>query len=167
MAKPQEEERREINERLMKLQDAASLFCFQCAKCTSGCEAHKLLELEPHRVVGLLQRGLIDELVNSDIIWTCLSCLKCKERCPNNVSPVDILFAVKNMAVANGREVPGKYTEMLQSLLNIGLIQDTQEIAARDGTLKKREELALPPLIKPSDMTNLQSILTNLVIEKV
>jgi heterodisulfide reductase subunit C len=167
MAKPQEEARREINERLMKLQDDASLYCFQCAKCTSGCEAHKLLELEPHRIVGLLQRGLIDELVNSDIVWTCLSCLKCKERCPNRVSPVDIIFAVKNLAVANGREVPGKYTEILQSVLFVGLMQDETEVAAKDGSLKKRENLGLPPLSKPADMTCLQATLTNLAVEKV
>lgn len=167
MAMPQEEVRNEINERLIKLQDVASFFCFQCAKCTSGCEAYKLLELEPHRVVGLLQRGLIDELINSDIIWTCLSCLKCKERCPNKVSPVDILFALKNMAVASDREVPGKYTEILQSVLSIGLMQDETEVAARDGSLKKRDSLGLPSLLKIADMTSLQATLTNLAVEKV
>ena len=112
MAEVQAELRREINERLKKLQDDASDYCFQCAKCTSGCEAHKLLELEPHKIVALLKRGLIDELVNSDIIWTCMTCLKCKERCPQKVAPVDILFALKNKAVADGKQVPGKYTEI-------------------------------------------------------
>ena len=167
MARPQEEVRQEINERLMKLQDAASAYCFQCAKCTSGCEAHKLLELEPHRVVGLLQRGLIDELVNSDIVWTCLGCLKCKERYPNKVSPVDILFAAKNMAVASDMEVSGKYTEILQSVLSIGLMQDETEVAARDGSLKKRDTLGLPSLLKIKDMATLQATLTNLAVEKV
>jgi len=72
MGEPQKDIKNEINTRLKKLQGEISEFCYQCAKCTSGCEAHKLLELEPHKIVALLKRGLIDELVNSDVIWTCM-----------------------------------------------------------------------------------------------
>jgi len=50
MGESQAELRKEINDRLSRLQDEVSDYCFQCAKCTSGCEAHKLLELEPHKV---------------------------------------------------------------------------------------------------------------------
>ena len=99
MGEPQTALRNEINDRLCKLQDEISDYCFQCAKCTSGCEAHKLLELEPHKMVALLKRGLIDEMINSDVIWTCMSCFKCRERCPQKVAPVEILFALKNIAV--------------------------------------------------------------------
>ena len=134
MGEPQAELRREINERLSKLRDEISDYCFQCAKCTSGCEAHKLLELEPHKIVALLKRGLIDELVNSDVIWTCMSCFKCKERCPQRVAPVDILFSLKNLAVLSGKEIPGKYTAMLQSVLSIGLIQDVQSVTTNVAT---------------------------------
>ena len=58
MGEPQSDLRKELNDRLTKLQDEISDYCFQCAKCTSGCEAHKLLELEPHKIVALLKRGL-------------------------------------------------------------------------------------------------------------
>ncbi|MBN1390077.1 MAG: 4Fe-4S dicluster domain-containing protein, partial [Candidatus Thermoplasmatota archaeon] len=92
MAEAQAADRQEINIRLQRLREEVSDHCYQCAKCTSGCEAHKLLELEPHRIVALLKSGLIDELINSDIIWTCMSCFKCKERCPQKVAPVNILF---------------------------------------------------------------------------
>ena len=64
MGESQVELRKEINDRLSKLQDEISDYCYQCAKCTSGCEAHKLLELEPHKIIALLKRGLIDEMVN-------------------------------------------------------------------------------------------------------
>ena len=167
MAEAQAELRREINERLKKLQDDVSDYCFQCAKCTSGCEAHKLLELEPHKIVALLKRGLIDELVNSDIIWTCMGCLKCKERCPQKVAPVDILFALKNKAVADGKQVPGKYTEILQSILSIGLLQDAQDVPTNSGESKNRKDFDLPPIAKPADMTNLQMTLSSMAVEKI
>lgn len=159
--------RKEINERLSKLQDEISDYCFQCAKCTSGCEAHKLLELEPHKIVALLKRGLIDELVNSDIIWTCMSCFKCRERCPQKVAPVDILFALKNMAVASGKQIPGKYTAMLQSILSIGLIQDVQSVTTRNNKTVKRDDLGLPGVSKPVDAAKFQMILSKLAVEKV
>ena len=167
MAEVQAELRREINERLKKLQDDASDYCFQCAKCTSGCEAHKLLELEPHKIVALLKRGLIDELVNSDIIWTCMTCLKCKERCPQKVAPVDILFALKNKAVADGKQVPGKYTEILQSILSIGFLQDAQDVPTNSDESKNRKDFDLPPIAKPTDMTSLQMTLSSMAVEKI
>lgn len=167
MAKGQIDIRKEINNRLTKLQNQISDYCFQCAKCTSGCEAHKLLELEPHKIVALLKRGLIDEMVNSDIIWTCMSCFKCWERCPQKVAPVEILFALKNIAVASGKQIPGKYTAMLQSVLSIGLIQDIQNVTDRKNNNITREKLNLPKISKPLDTAKFQMSITKLAVEKI
>jgi len=167
MGAPQSDLRNEISNRLSKLQDEISEYCYQCAKCTSGCEAHKLLELEPHKIVALLKRGLINELVNSDVIWTCMTCLKCRERCPQRVAPVEVLFALKNMAVASGKQIPGKYTAMLQSILTMGLIQDIQQISTRTNTTVKREDLNLPPLSKPVDATKFQAGIMKIAMEKI
>ncbi|MCD6469049.1 MAG: 4Fe-4S dicluster domain-containing protein [Thermoplasmata archaeon] len=167
MAEAQVELREEINNRLLRLQNELSDYCFQCAKCTSGCEAHKLLELEPHKIMALLKRGLIDEMVNSDVIWTCMSCFKCRERCPQKVSPVDVLFALKNLAVMGGKQIPGNYTSMLQSILSMGLIQDVQEVQTRDMKTRRREDLGLPRVSKPKDASKFQMVLTKLAVEKV
>jgi len=167
MGESQTEIRREINQRLNKLLNEISDYCYQCAKCTSGCEAHKLLELEPHDIVALTKRGLIDEMVNSDIIWTCMSCFKCRECCPQKVAPVEILFALKNMAVASGKQIPGNYTNMLQSVLSIGLLQDIKSITTRDNKTITRKELGLPEISKPSDPTKFQAMLSKVAVEKV
>jgi len=167
MSESQTQIKKEINERLNKLQDEISEYCYQCAKCTSGCEAHKLLELEPHKIVALLKRGLIDEMVNSEIIWTCMSCFKCRERCPQKVAPVEILFALKNMAVASGKQIPGKYTAMLQSVLSVGLLQDIKSITTKDNKSISRSDLKLPEISKPTDQTKFQMMLSKLAVEKV
>ena len=167
MGEPQKDIKNQINNRLKKMQDEISEFCYQCAKCTSGCEAHKLLELEPHKIVALLKRGLIDELINSDIIWTCMSCFKCRERCPQKVAPVEILFALKNIAVASGKAIPGKYSAMLQSILSIGLIQDVQTISTLDNQTISRNDLNLPNLSKPIDSNKFQLVLSKIAIEKI
>jgi heterodisulfide reductase subunit C len=167
MGESQVQLKEEINQRLSKLKDEISDYCFQCAKCTSGCEAHKLLELEPHKIVALLKRGLIDEMVNSEVIWTCMSCFKCRERCPQKVAPVEILFALKNMAVASGKQIPGNYTAMLQSILTIGLVQDVKSVTTHDNKTKNRSELGLPEISKPVDTTKFQMMLSKIAIEKV
>ncbi|HHD16734.1 MAG TPA: 4Fe-4S dicluster domain-containing protein [Euryarchaeota archaeon] len=167
MAEAQSDLRSEINQRLERLILGVSDYCYQCAKCTSGCESHKLLELEPHQIVALLKRGLIDEMVNSEIIWTCMSCFKCKERCPQKVPPVDILFALKNLAVLTGKKVPGDYTQMLQSVMSIGYIQDRQTVPTRSGDTVKREDLGLPVLSGLQDPNGFQNIITASAVEKI
>ncbi len=167
MSESQTAIKNEINQRLSKLRNEASDYCYQCAKCTSGCEAHKLLELEPHKIIALLKRGLIDEMINSEVIWTCMSCFKCRERCPQKVAPVEVLFALKNMAVATGKQIPGNYTAMLQSILSIGLIQDVKSVTTRDNKTKNRSELGLPEISKPVDTTKFQMVLAKLAVEKV
>lgn len=167
MGEPQSNLKKELNDRLTKLQDEVSDYCFQCGKCTSGCEAHKLLELEPHKIVALLKRGLLNELLNADVIWTCMSCMKCRERCPQRVAPVDILFALKNMTVASGKQIPGKYTAMLQSIISLGLIQDIQQTVTKSNKTIKRDELGLPPLSKPVDITKFQTEIMKIAMEKV
>lgn len=167
MGEPQSQLRAEINERLKKLQGEVSDYCFQCGKCTSGCEAHKLLELEPHKIVALLKRGLIDEMVNSEVIWTCMSCFKCRERCPQKVAPVEILFALKNMAVASGKQIPGNYTAMLQSVLSIGLLQEVKSVTTKESKTKTRNDLGLPEISKPVDTTKFQMMLSKIAVEKI
>ena len=167
MAEPQTTIKKEINNRLSKLEAEISDYCFQCGKCTSGCEAHKLLELEPHKIVALLKRGLIDEMVNSDVIWTCMSCFKCFERCPQKIAPVEILFGLKNLAVASGKQIPGNYTSLLQSVLSMGLIQGELGVSTIDGEIKKRENLKLSPLSKPVDAATFQKVLTKIALEKI
>jgi heterodisulfide reductase subunit C len=167
MSESQVNQKKEINERLEKLRDEASEYCYQCAKCTSGCEAHKLLELEPHKIVALLKRGLIDEMINSDVIWTCMSCFKCRERCPQKIAPVDILFALKNMAVASGKQVPGNYTALLQSVLSTGLIQDIKNVSTKDNKTKKRSDFNLPEISKPKDPTKFQKMISKIAVEKL
>ena len=92
-------------------------------------------------------------MVNSDVIWTCMSCFKCRERCPQRVAPVDVLYALKNLSVLQGKQIPGKFTSMLQSILSLGLIQGVQEVTTRDNQTIKRDTLGLPPLVTPDGAT--------------
>ncbi len=159
MTMPEKEKQERIKKILTKLQENIPDYCFQCAKCTSGCEAMKLLELEPHKIMSMTKLGFIDELINSDIIWTCITCYKCKERCPQKVAPVEVLYSLKNIAIASGKQVPGEYSNILQSVLASGLIQSVQEVRTRDLDTKTREGLGLPAVPKLIDLAKFQQVL--------
>lgn len=165
MGLPEEEQKKIAANIIEKIGIEKAEFCYQCAKCTSGCEAMKLLELEPHRIMGLVKIGFIDELINSEIIWMCVTCMKCKERCPQNMSPVDVLFALKNMVVKAGKQIPGDYSNMLQTVLGTGLVQGVQEVRTKDNQVKKREDFGLGEVSKPKDMGKFMQVLMKVAME--
>jgi heterodisulfide reductase subunit C len=96
-----------------------------------------------------------------------MSCFKCRERCPQKVAPVEILFALKNLAVASGKQIPGNYTALLQSVLSIGLLQDVKSVTTRDNKTKSRSDLDLPEISKPTDPAKFQTMLSKIAVEKI
>jgi heterodisulfide reductase subunit C len=59
--------------------------CYQCGCCTSGCPIGEAMDPPPSKGIRLLQLGRADELLGSDGIWMCASCLVCGTRCPRGV----------------------------------------------------------------------------------
>ena len=100
----------------------------------------------------MVQRGLVEELLRSGVIWMCALCLKCKERCPNGVAPCDIILELRNIAVERGLPFPEGYSTLMFSVLEQGMIQAPQEVATRQMELVDREKLGLPSAASPRDM---------------
>lgn len=148
MAKPNREMQRKI---LSKLWEAHPDECFQCMRCTSGCTSLKLLELKPHEITLLVNSGFVEELASSDIIWTCASCLKCRERCPQKASPYNTIIALRNLAVEKEAKVPEAYMKAVAQILESGLMQPEQTVTSRDMQSFNREKLGLPKMHYPDD----------------
>jgi heterodisulfide reductase subunit C len=148
MAKPAAELRLKA---FCKVWAAKPVDCFQCMRCTSGCTSLKLLELKPHEIVDLIKFGFVDELLASDLVWTCATCLKCKERCPQRASPYDLIMAVRNIAVEREAKVPEFYMKAVGQILETGLLQSVQKITTRKMETFDRDSLGLPKITLPSD----------------
>ncbi len=129
---------------LAKIGEQKPYNCFQCIRCTSGCPSMKMLELKPHEIVNLARLGFIEELITSGIVWTCATCLKCKERCPQAVAPVDLIFALRNLAVEKEAKVPESFLHSLSAILETGFIQKPQNTVTRKLEKVNREKLGLP-----------------------
>ena len=143
MAKPNKELQKRI---LSGLWEVHPDECFECIRCTSGCTSLKLLELKPHEIILLVNSGFVEEIVSSDIIWACASCLKCRERCPQKASPYDIIVALRNLAVEREVKIPEAYMKAVAQILETGLIQQVQTVTSRKMQHFNREKLGLPKI---------------------
>ncbi|MGQ9506293.1 MAG: 4Fe-4S dicluster domain-containing protein [Candidatus Bathycorpusculaceae bacterium] len=161
MAKSNAETREKI---LSKLGKRELVNCFQCMKCTSGCTALKLLELKPHEIVKLVNLGFVDELVSSDIIWTCATCLKCVERCPQKASPYHVIIALRNLAVEREAKVPEGYMKAVSQILESGLAETVQKVVTNRMETFDRESLKLPRITPPKE--SFQSAFMKMLEEK-
>lgn len=148
MAKPNKELQKKI---LSGLWEVHPDECFQCMRCTSGCTSLKLLELKPHEIILLVNSGFVEEIVSSDIIWACASCLKCRERCPQKASPYDIIVALRNLAVEREVKIPEAYMKAVAQILETGLIQQVQTVTSREMQHFNREKLGLPKIQYAAD----------------
>ncbi|MEM1995171.1 MAG: 4Fe-4S dicluster domain-containing protein [Nitrososphaerales archaeon] len=127
--------------------------CYQCMKCTSGCPAAKVSEYKPHMMVILTKAGLAEEVMKSGIIWACSMCLKCKEYCPQDVAPFDVVTALKNVAISKGYRPPEMLVGMSNNVLDYGCIMDKpMTITTTDFEEVSRKSLGLPDIVHPKDM---------------
>lgn len=136
---------------LAKLRGKELLNCFLCIKCTSGCTALKLLELKPHEIEKLVNLGFVDELISSDIIWTCATCLKCIQRCPQKASPYHVIMVLRNLAVEREAEVPEAYMKAVSQILENGLAEPFHKVTTRKMETHDRGTLNLPKIKGPKE----------------
>lgn len=69
--------------------------CYQCGCCTAGCPIGQAMEPPPSKAIRLLQLGRTKELLESEGIWLCASCLVCGTRCPRGVDYARIAEACR------------------------------------------------------------------------
>jgi heterodisulfide reductase subunit C len=98
--------------------------CMKCGKCSGRCPAFNDMDIKPHQFVSMLCQGKIDQLLESQAIWNCLSCMACVERCPRGVAPAAVVEAVRETVVrmqgANGikaEEIPPIVDELIPQQL--------------------------------------------------
>ena len=81
--------------------------CFSCQSCTTVCpvvknyeQPEEVLGLLPHQIMCSLGLGLTELASGAKMIWDCLTCYMCQENCPQQVDVCDLLYQLKNIAVA-------------------------------------------------------------------
>jgi heterodisulfide reductase subunit C len=114
--------------------------------------------------VKLVNLGFVDELASSDIIWTCVTCLKCVQRCPQKASPYHVIMALRNLAVEREVKVPEGYLKAVSQILETGLIEAVQKVVTKKMETFDRESLKLPKISPPRE--SFQSAFMKIMEEK-
>lgn len=70
------------------------LACNQCGKCSAGCPVAFSMDLLPSQIIRMAQLG-IEEVLESQTIWTCAACLTCVARCPKGIDLPRIMEALR------------------------------------------------------------------------
>ena len=86
---------KEMAKEIIRRSGVNPLKCMKCGKCSGTCPAYEDMDYHPHQFVSMVQKGRINELLQSKSIWTCLSCFACIERCPRSVEPAKLIEAVR------------------------------------------------------------------------
>lgn len=145
-------------------------YCHQCGKCSSGCPAASFLDFRPRKILAMVQLGMIEELLKSEVIWSCAQCLACKERCPRDATPYDVIQALQNLTFNLNLPVPDVYPVLINSILKNGVVQTptkvrvwrqlpTKDVAKGEFEFRDRFSLGLPQLKKPAEMQKLAQAL--------
>jgi heterodisulfide reductase subunit C len=77
------------------------LACNQCGKCSAGCPVVAVMDILPSQVIRMAQLGM-EEVLESDTIWICASCLTCVTRCPKGVDLPRLMEALRQIALRRG-----------------------------------------------------------------
>jgi heterodisulfide reductase subunit C len=117
-------------------------YCYQCGACVGDCPAAKYSkQFNPRKIMLMAVMGMKERLVCKDsIIWECTNCYNCYERCPQDVRPVEVIVALKNMITEAGLE-PEEVKQIVDSVKKKGRTVDISDLVNR-----RRKELGLEPL---------------------
>lgn len=74
--------------------------CIQCGTCSSTCPVSVYMDQTPRRIIAMTRAGFKDDVLASNTIWLCSSCYACTVECPKSLRITDIMYALKQKAIA-------------------------------------------------------------------
>jgi heterodisulfide reductase subunit C len=73
--------------------------CYQCRKCAAGCSVGDETGcFTPNLLIRAVVLGDRETALNNQLVWKCVSCYTCGERCPNDIQTARITETLKKMA---------------------------------------------------------------------
>jgi heterodisulfide reductase subunit C len=116
--------------------------CYQCKRCSGGCPVSGMAKTAPAEVMRRLHLNAGKELLDSDILWMCVSCQTCSTRCPMGIDVAAVMDALRQISLdskapAQEGNVPLFNKMFLKTVQVFGRTYDIAMIAGyKMGTLK-------------------------------
>jgi len=117
-------------------------YCYQCGACVGDCPSARFDDkFNPRSIVLRALMGDLDDLIKPDsIIWNCSNCFNCYERCPQDVRPVEVIIALKNLSTRND-SASNQITVVAERIRKTG-----RSVPVVDSIHRMRAELGLERL---------------------
>ena len=131
----------EFEDDSLELKKAAEI-CLQCGVCCvvkgHSCHAQYDAQFNPKNTYVYDCLGCDAPLDNPNI-WSCVSCHKCEELCPYEVSPISFIEAIKAKAFEEGQAHPVIQSEV-SNILSTGYA-----FPLTSASQRQRQQLGLNP----------------------
>ncbi len=93
---------RDFRDRIAQLSGEKIMACYQCGECTAGCPVSFAADRSPNQVIRLVQLNQEQPALRNSMIWLCVGCETCAQRCPRGVDLAHVMDALREIAMARG-----------------------------------------------------------------
>jgi heterodisulfide reductase subunit C2 len=138
-----------------KIEGNLAAYCYQCGACVGDCPAAAYSDgaFSPRQIMLEVLYGMSAELLGSEsVLWECTNCYNCHERCPQQVKPVEVIIALKNMLADRGI-YPTTVEKTIATFEQTG-----RTVPLSSAVDRQREQYHLPPL-QPVPMDEIRALL--------
>ena len=113
--------------------------CFKCSVCALVCPIQYLEEYSPTQSY-VYDLFTCDNVLANPNLWSCASCHKCAEICPQDVNPARVFLNLKELSFEQGL-APQGVMALIKTIITTGISFPVTSV-----THRLREGLGLPPL---------------------
>jgi heterodisulfide reductase subunit D len=104
------------------------LQCLECGKCTAVCPVSRYnRSFSPRRMIGRMVAAGAERLLDDSLLWTCLTCQLCNERCPQDVDFSDLMRGIRIQTFQAGKRPPYSHSGALQSTMRMMASPDLKQ----------------------------------------
>jgi heterodisulfide reductase subunit D len=102
------------------VENTGVLNCLECGKCTASCPvARRDPHFSPRRIIERALEDLADEVETDRLLWSCLTCKMCEQRCPSGVEFCEFVQGARAEARRIGSLGRASHTGVALDLMRI------------------------------------------------
>jgi len=123
--------------------------CYQCVRCSGVCQLSKVQSFVPSQIIQQIIEGFEDKVIESGVLWDCLTCNSCLQNCPEDVNFADIVRNAKYKMREQYNQSPEDY------IAHKGVYTTLSEILSESYIQPKRNLDWIPKECEISDTGDL------------
>lgn len=122
--------------------------CYQCGRCSGVCQLSKVQKFAPSRIIQMILEGFEDKIIESGVLWDCISCNTCLQYCPEDINFADIVRVARYKMRKLANQSPDEY------IAHKGIYTTISEIMSQPGISPERNLDWVPDNCNISDKGN-------------